>query len=465
MQLINVSFIPALSFLKWRETQNPPGGMLADDMGLGKTVSLLALVSDHKAKREKIYPPKKFTTLGGTLVVVPKSIVTQWESEVKNKSSLTVLIFDAQRIKNVRDFAYSDVVISTYDTVKNSKLLLEVYWSRIVLDESHVIRNRNTARCQAVFLLNCKYRWLMTGTPVQNSEKDLFPVFGFLKLEPFDDPKIFRLWAGGQRLNCLMMAICLRRTKKSLHNKHVLKLPNKIVEYFEFKMDEKEEQVHQYLLAFSQAMFREYLSKTRDDFQFTGFQNLPMLNPEEFERMREQMLSEVDDDVQSCHVFVLLLRLRQLCCHPSLLKSWVSQKDLEGSEIENSSEEKLNSFTNALSENCLNAKNPIFDPYYVSSKIKIMLDIIKDRFVQTGNSDKIVIVSEWISYLRIIGHFLETIGITYDMYDGSLTIEERDEVLRSFNLKQGGPKVLLLSLIAGGVGLDLTVANHVFFLT
>lgn len=151
-----------MSFLKWRETQNPPGGIIADEMGLGKTISILALLSDYKERdRGKVLLPRCFSTLGGTLIVVPTSIVSQWESEINNRTSnLTAMVFyGPKKTKNERDFAYADIVITTYEVARTSSLLRNVYWTRIVLDESHVIRNKNTQKSELVCLLPGKYRW------------------------------------------------------------------------------------------------------------------------------------------------------------------------------------------------------------------------------------------------------------------------------------------------------------------
>jgi transcription termination factor 2 len=115
---------------------------------------------------------------GGSLIICPASLITQWEAEIKSKvkrGALDVLLFHGpKRTGRPKDLVKYDVVITTYAIVsgdhKNDGALFGVKWNRVVLDEGHVIRNYRTKQAEAVCALNSRSRWVLTGTPVHNKE-------------------------------------------------------------------------------------------------------------------------------------------------------------------------------------------------------------------------------------------------------------------------------------------------------
>lgn len=113
----------------------------------------------------------------------------------------------------------------------------------------------------------------------------------------------------------------------------------------------------------------------------------------------------------------------------------------------------------------LSSKNPVFSSNFISSKLVLMLKILEERFVNTKSKDKIVIVSEWVDFLDLIEEHISRIGFTSGKFTGSVSLPDRNELVERFNNPEMGPKVLLLSLCAGGVGLNLTGANHIFMMT
>ncbi len=160
--------------VKWmlameNQTSGPKGGFLCDEMGLGKTVQIIATILKNPKPR--------------TLIVVPKSIVTQWNIEIaKFAPGLSVLIYDGpDKTKNVYDLVRSDIVVCPYSIVhsKNS-ILYHAKWDRIVLDEAHEIRNRQTRTFKAVNKFDVDIRWLVTGTPIFNSMEDFVSLCAFL---------------------------------------------------------------------------------------------------------------------------------------------------------------------------------------------------------------------------------------------------------------------------------------------
>ena len=160
--------------VKWmlgmeKQTEGPKGGFLCDEMGLGKTIQIIATILGN---------PKK-----NTLVVVPKTIVTQWSKELKKFApGLSVLVYDGpKRTKEKNDLLAHDVVVCPYSvTHSKTSVLGLVHWDRIILDEAHEIRNRQTRTFKCVNGLKSPIRWLVTGTPIFNSMDDFVTLCAFL---------------------------------------------------------------------------------------------------------------------------------------------------------------------------------------------------------------------------------------------------------------------------------------------
>jgi SNF2 family DNA or RNA helicase len=160
-----------VQWLVGRETaENYPGGFLCDEMGLGKTVQLIAMMLCNPKPR--------------TLVVVPKSIVGQWCSEVARFApSLSTHAFDgAKRRLPTR---LPDIVVAPYSVLPQRPgaarcELLGVEWDRVILDEGHEIRNKKSKSHIACNALQAQIRWVVSGTPVFNSMKDFVALCGFI---------------------------------------------------------------------------------------------------------------------------------------------------------------------------------------------------------------------------------------------------------------------------------------------
>src|SRR6056300_50991 len=154
------------------QESGPKGGFLCDEMGLGKTVQLVATILGNPKPR--------------TLIVVPKSIITQWVEEINRFAPhLTINIFDGpeRRIKE------TDVTLAPYTllTTKGGSVdaktpLHMVQWDRVILDEAHEIRNKKSKLFKSVCRLQTQIKWIVTGTPVFNSMEDFVSLCTFLGL-------------------------------------------------------------------------------------------------------------------------------------------------------------------------------------------------------------------------------------------------------------------------------------------
>jgi SNF2 family DNA or RNA helicase len=138
----------------------PFGGLLCDEMGIGKTIQMIELmVRNFKAN---------------TLIVVPKSLVQQWVSEIKRfVPSFTVCVYDGQN----RKYVPSDVCVCPYSVLVD---LVNVEWGRVILDEGHEIRNTSSLVHKTAMKLRSKVRWILTGTPVFNRLRDFVSLCDFV---------------------------------------------------------------------------------------------------------------------------------------------------------------------------------------------------------------------------------------------------------------------------------------------
>lgn len=385
----------ALVWMLWRETQDSPGGILADDMGLGKTLTMLSLILRHREliedgtiedfamnklrdsddssdeeNEEKAHGwlarnrMKKLRKTEGTLIVCPASLIGQWEREAKTRISsrkMSIVVYHGtNRDTNVGRLCQHDLIITTYTVAmkeafgkggcktkyKNADGIPKVFrsdqgslyqigWSRIILDEAHVIRNHKSQTAQAMCMLKGGRRWVVTGTPVHNKEMDLFSLIRFLRISPFDD---YTCWKhqiqngsaqGRIRLALVTKAIILRRTKDQLDvntGKKLVELPEKRVIEHALSLSQEERQIYDRVFTFSRSSLMEYM-KTHEQKEMekeakTSKKPPPpsLVTPEDFTPTLT-LGNMLDSEVKTHHLLVLLLRLRQVCCHPALIKA------------------------------------------------------------------------------------------------------------------------------------------------
>ncbi|XP_077513685.1 transcription termination factor 2-like isoform X1 [Amblyomma americanum] len=477
--------LQALRWMLWREAQEVPGGILADAMGLGKTLTMLTLVEQQRRKDKswKSATGSKdgggdddgdaATTTpsprGGTLVVCPLSLLHQWEEEVERHlpGQWRVRVHHGRnRSTDPRELVRCHLVITTYDTIssdwaridatgnKGLSPLFAVRWRRLVLDEAHSIRNLHTRRAKAACALTAWSRWALTGTPVHNDVGDMRALLKFLQCRPFDDDAFWKQWVkenpGPEAMAVVMKCLLLRRTKEQAgkDGKPLVPLPKKNIVLHRLSLEGTEAKVYKELDEWSRSSGPEkYVDPVtgRELYRNTGSRR-----------------------------FVMLIRLQQACSHLALLK----RKVLEDAAVD--TDELLSASMaglqladeSAAGEDRLDALNleryagaREFDSAYVSCKIKALLDMLVKVQEESNNQDKSVVVSRWTSLLSLVRQQLEKQGIPSVTIQGSVPGQQRAAHVASFNnQEQGGPKVMLLSLEAGGVGLNLIGGNHMFVL-
>ena len=217
------------------QEQNCRGGILADEMGLGKTIQMMSLIHSHRSavavetknSASTLTPVAKLPRLPGnsstilpapctTLVVAPMSLLAQWQSEAENASQegtiKSLVYYGSDKNINLQSLCCEansrcapDMVITSYGVVlseftqiakkKGDKdghvgIFSLKFW-RVILDEAHLIKNRNSKTAKACYELSAKHRWVLTGTPIVNRLEDLFSLVRFLRVEPWNN---FSFW-------------------------------------------------------------------------------------------------------------------------------------------------------------------------------------------------------------------------------------------------------------------------------
>ncbi|CAL8093321.1 unnamed protein product [Orchesella dallaii] len=475
-----------LKWLSWREGAFPGGGILADEMGLGKTIMMIALIMKSKVdgpaedvenwvSKEEI---QRLVPSRTTLVVCPLGCLLQWQDEIKSKGKgLRVHVFHGtSRKASAAILAQHDVVLTTYDTIVSEihksddtrhhaqSPLARLYWHRIVLDEAHNIRNQKTQRAVAICKLSARHRWAVTGTPVHNQPADLYSIVKFLRMVPFDEPKVWDYWIGlkavkkakeaQERLHTIGKALILRRTKTEVEamGGNVRKIPPKEVETIELDLTEEEKRVYDHLMKFAKAMFKNFMDNK--DQREQELQGAAMSYTA---ARRKEPKQDVPGDVKFSHLFALICRLRQCAVLPHLIETMLEDENVDEDD----------SFDEYKDEHLISKRNPIFVRDYESSKVKRILEDLEELKEKADKEripmDKVVIVSSWTSLLNILHEHLRKRGFSSVFITGKEKMEERMDAMKRFNKYPERPQVVLLSLVAGGVGINLIGGNYVFF--
>ncbi|XP_012926609.1 helicase-like transcription factor isoform X4 [Heterocephalus glaber] len=453
-----------------------------------------------------------------TLIICPLSVLSNWIDQfgqhIKSEVHLNFYVYyGPDRIRDPALLSKQDIVLTTYNILthdygtKGDSPLHSIRWLRVILDEGHAIRNPNAQQTKAVLDLEAERRWVLTGTPIQNSLKDLWSLLSFLKLKPFLDrewwhrtiqrPVTMGDEAGLRRLQSLIKNITLRRTKTSkIKGKPVLELPERKVFIQHITLSDEERKIYQSVKNEGKATIGRYFNEGT-------------------------VLAHYAD------VLGLLLRLRQICCHTHLLTNAVSSSGPSGNDtpeelrkmlikkmkliLSSGSDEEcaicLDSLTVPVITHCAHvfckpcicqviqneqphAKCPLCRndihgdnllecppeemtcdnekksnmEWTSSSKINALMHALIDLRKKNPNI-KSLVVSQFTAFLSLIETPLKASGFVFTRLDGSMAQKKRVESIQCFqNTETGSPTIMLLSLKAGGVGLNLCAASRVFLM-
>ncbi len=377
-----------LDAFKWMSVLNEHklSGILADDMGLGKTLEMISFISSIKEEKP-------------ILIISPKSLVYNWENEFKKwKSDDKVKVIHGDRdvrrqtilnIKNDKKVCY----VTAYDSLRNDvDLYKDINFNLIVLDEAQYIKNARALKTRAIKELKSESRFVLTGTPIENSLTDMWSIFDFLMpgyllshdkfkttfenaiMNQKDDP------LAEKRLKARITPFILRRVKED-----VLKdLPPKVTTNYLVELNTTQN-----------ALYQSYLQNAR--------------------------ISQAENPDNKLSILKELTRLRQICIDPSMF-------------LENYEDD--------------------------SEKMLSAINLINEAII---NGHKVLLFSSFTKCLEHLRSYLLEDSIESYYICGDTPAKERLRICEDFNTKPD-IKVCLISLKAGGTGLNLTGADFIIHL-
>ena len=363
------------------------GGVLADDMGLGKTVQILAFLSLEKARGHIAQP---------VLIVAPTSLMTNWFNEAqKFAPDLKVLVLHGpDRKHSFAAIPEHDVVLTTYPLIaRDREVLLSRDWHMAVLDEAQTIKNPDAATTRWLRDIKARHRFCLTGTPMENHLGELWSIMSFANPGYLGDKAGFaRQWRTPieKRADKVRAAALARRVRP-------------------FMLRRTKAEVAAELPAKSEIVERIVLEGKQRDL---------------YDAIRLSMSDKVRKAIQQrglakSHIVVLeaLLRMRQVCCDPALLK----------------------------------LDDGVERP---SAKLDRLMEMVLELL---SEGRKIIVFSQFTSMLDLVRKRLDAEAVRY----GVLTGDTKDRKRAIDGFQNGTNDVFLVSLKAGGVGLNLTAADTV----
>jgi SNF2 family DNA or RNA helicase len=379
-QLLGLSWLQCLASEQF-------GGILADDMGLGKTVQLLAHISLEKEKGRLRKP---------FLVICPTSVLPNWLAEAKKFAPHLKIHAHSgvDRASVVKKFDKSDLVISTYPLLIRDLSIQNHEWHGIALDEAQAVKNAATNVAQAASKLKAEQRFCMTGTPIENHLGELWSQFRFLL------PGLLGTLAE--------------------FNTHVRKPIEK-----ENNLEKKRALSRKIRPFISRRTKNEVAGDLPEKSKIIKVVELTGKQRDLYETVRLACTKEIREQIsskgfKSSQIMILdaLLKLRQVCCDPRLVRLESAKKVPE------------------------------------RAKLEILSEMVSD-IVEEGR--KALIFSQFTSMLDLVAQKLDEMGISYVQLRG----DTKDRVTPVKEFQEGDVQIFLLSLKAGGSGLNLTAADTV----
>ncbi|KAF7302925.1 DNA repair protein [Mycena kentingensis (nom. inval.)] len=557
------------------------GGILADEMGLGKTIITASLIHTNCAPDTEPRPADEGTKPGpkqrqlklnnafknaatrkkagakppsATLIVAPTSLLAQWESELQRCSqpgTIETILWHGQNRMDLQDMVEEDdegdkkikIVITSYGVLasehakmeKSKSPVFEIEWLRVVLDEAHACKSRTSKTAKAVYALNARRRWAVTGTPIVNKLEDLYSLIKFLDFRPWSDFSFFRSFItlpflardtkAIEIVQIILESILLRREKSMLGSdgKPIVELPSKevTVEHLEFSSLERKiydslfnsakrdflrldakglvgknyTHILAMLMRLRRAVLHPNLVIAADD---DRLKNLDGLGPAPTQVNVNDLIKRFSngDDGESVNVFaqkalenldvseedaecpvcldvmeapMVIPECMHRCCKDCIV-TLCATADEQGKEARCPTCSR-----GPISENDL---MEVFRPPKTSQDPEPTVVLRKNDFRSSTKLDALiqnlrklrdqdpcfraVVFSQFTSFLDLIEVVLRREQFEHYRFDGSMDVKTRGAAVEQFKAPARKAKILVVSLKAGGVGLNLTAANHVF---
>uniref|UniRef100_A0ACD5V1J1 Uncharacterized protein n=1 Tax=Avena sativa TaxID=4498 RepID=A0ACD5V1J1_AVESA len=472
-------------------------------------------------------PVRDTSIRGGTLIVCPMALLGQWKDELEAHSApgaLSVCVYyGGNRKSDHRLMSEHTVVLTTYGVLQaahkadGSSVFHMIDWYRIVLDEAHTIKSPKTKAAQAAYLLSSQCRWCLTGTPLQNNLEDLYSLLCFLHVEPWCNSNcwqklIQRPYENGDErglklVKAILRPLMLRRTKetKDKMGNPILVLPPAHIEIVECEQSVEERDFYEALFRRSKVIFDKFVASGNvlsnyanilelllrlrqccdhpfliiskaDTKKYTDLDELaqrflegaqsdsgrlitvPSLAyaEEVVEEIRQGTTAECPICLECSSDDPVLTSCGHRMCRECLLSSWTTPAGGPCPLCRNPiTKDDLISLPGQCRYE-VDAENNWKDSCKVAKLIMTLEDLGKKR-------EKSIVFSQFTCFFDLLETPLSQKGIKFLRFDGKLGQKHREKVLKEFSESQD-KLVLLMSLKAGGVGLNLTAASNVFLM-
>ena len=366
------------------------GACLADDMGLGKTIQVLAFLNILKKKNARAV----------SLLVVPASLISNWQNEIKNfYPDLKTLIahpekgYSTGKKAKKPDLNKFDLVITTYALVSRYSWLESKNWTVMILDEAQAIKNPGTKQTRTVKRFKAQTRIIMTGTPIENRLSDLWSLFDFINPGLLGNAKEFTAFSkslkddssGYQKIRTLIFPFILRRMKT---DKSVISdLPDKV-----------EMKAYTTLSRKQTVLYKDLVDQIKN------------------------MLESTEGIQRKGIILSSLMKFKQLCNHPDQYLGTGGFHESESGKFE---------------------------------RLKEICETIYEK------RERVLIFTQFKEIISPLNAFLNRVFNKEGLVmHGSIPVKKRKKIIEEFQSDKYIP-FMILSLKAGGVGLNLTNANHV----
>ncbi|MFD4292084.1 DEAD/DEAH box helicase [Rhodococcus sp. NPDC058532] len=383
------------------------GAVLADDMGLGKTVQVLALLAHERETAGRTQPDP----VPPTLLVCPMSVVGNWQREAATFTPrLRVYVHHgAGRLRGDALIAAAtghDLAVTTYAlAARDRDVLGGIGWGRVVLDEAQHVKNAGTAQSRAVRAIPARHRLALTGTPVENRLEELRAILDFANPGLLGSPQQFRA----------RFAVPIERER----DQAALARLTAVTAPFVLRRVKTDPAV---------------ISDLPDKFEMTVRANLTAEQASLYRAVLDDMTRRLRDAdnprARKGVVLAALTRLKQVCNHPAHYLA-------DGSAVLRRGRHR-------------------------SGKLALVEDIVD---AVLGDGERVLLFTQFREFGSIVAPYLaERFGVQVPFLHGGVPRTARDAMVRDFQQGASTTPIMLLSLKAGGTGLNLTAANHVVHL-
>lgn len=374
------------------------GACLADDMGLGKTVQLITYLLH-------IYESSTYTK--PSIIICPTSVLGNWQKELA-RFAPSLIVHTHYQANRAKDEEFKKlvtaerphVILSTYGTVsQDTEFLKDIEWATVVLDEAQNIKNMQTLQSKAIRKLLGDHHIALTGTPVENRLSELWAIFDF----------IHKGYLGSFGRFNEEFILPIERDESESHKQKLrakiqpfLLRRTKRDPHLQLNLPDKLESNEYCPLTTEQAsLYEGYILETLDQLeQLTGFQ-------------------------KKGRVLKMLSKLKQLCNHPALY-----------------------------------LKEPFEDAETMLARSTKLERIVQMAAEIVDNGEQCLIFTQYIGMGQLLQHcFSEIYNVDAPFLTGAMPKQQRDRLVEAF--QAGDFPIFILSLKAGGTGLNLTAANHV----